>query len=174
MVVQKGDHILGIYSNKKIEIDDALSFLHEGMEDNEILMLITDRAEKDDLRKRMERVWKIDVKKLECSLDVVIIATDEFYTPQGFIDPLKIEKFLEELVQFAISKGKSGVRAFSSVHSLICNNLSEALVHLESRFDKKLGIPITAICAYRVEDMNNLTDVQLESLKEHHITIRNM
>ncbi len=173
MMTQQGDHILGIYSNEKNEFNDAVSFLHEGIENNEALLLITDYIEKDEIYKKLENAWNIDLKKLECSLDVVIRKSEEFYAPAGSIDALNLEQFLEEFVHFAVNKGKSGIRIFGS-HHVIMNGLATEMVHFESRFEKKFELPITALCAYRKEDIENLDKSQFETLKEHHLTIREM
>ncbi|HJT09665.1 MAG TPA: MEDS domain-containing protein [Candidatus Nitrosotalea sp.] len=174
MMAQQGDHILGIYSKEKNEFDDVVSFLHEGIDNNEVLLLITDYVEKDEIRKKLGNAWNIDLKKLECSLDVVIRKPEEFYAPEGSIDALNLERFLEEFVHFAVNKGKSGIRIFGSHHVIMKNGLVTEMMHLESRFEKKFELPITALCAYMKEDIESLDKSQFETLKEHHLTIREM
>ena len=63
--VQIGNHIIAIYQNKEIAFDDAFKFLKNGLDNNEMIMIITDRLSKEVIRRRMKNEWKAPVKNLE-------------------------------------------------------------------------------------------------------------
>ena len=63
--VQIGNHIIAIYQNQEIAFDDAFKFLKNGLDNNEMIMIITDRLSKEVIRRRMKNEWNVPVKNLE-------------------------------------------------------------------------------------------------------------
>ena len=63
--VELGNHIIAVYQNKEEKLKEAFDFLKQGLDRDEIVMLITDEMPKDKIRQRMRNEWKIDVESLE-------------------------------------------------------------------------------------------------------------
>ena len=63
--VQIGNHIIAIYQNQEIAFDDAFKFLKNGLDNNEMIMMITDRLSKEAIRRSMKNEWNAPVKNLE-------------------------------------------------------------------------------------------------------------
>src|SRR2546428_208986 len=64
-LIHKGDHIIGVYPNKEIELDLAFEFLKDGLQRNETVMLVTEALSKTEIRKKMKTIFKVDVDNLE-------------------------------------------------------------------------------------------------------------
>ena len=58
-LVETGNHIAAVYSDKDTEFEEAFEFLKSGLEKNEIIMFITDDISKDEIRKKINTEWNV-------------------------------------------------------------------------------------------------------------------
>ena len=116
--VQIGNHIIAIYQNQEIAFDDAFKFLKNGLDNNEMIMIITDRLSKEAIRRSMKNEWNAPVKNLELVDAIQIKTTQEWYYYHGFPDPAKIKSFWMAMSEIARIRGKTGFRVFADTHDL--------------------------------------------------------
>ncbi|VVC06142.1 MEDS: MEthanogen/methylotroph, DcmR Sensory domain [uncultured archaeon] len=166
--VHIGNHIIAIYQNQKTVFDDAFKFLKNGLDTNEIIMIITDRLSKEEIRNRMENEWNVPVKNLESSGDIQIKTTEEWYYSHGFPDPDKIKSFWQAMSEIARVRCRTGFRVFADTHDFFKKGYGDDLVNYESTLDSKFNFPFTAICAYDSKDIQSLTPSQHDILFAHH------
>jgi len=169
--VQIGNHIIAIYPNQETAFNDAFKFLKNGLDNNEMIMIITDRLSKEDVRKRMKNEWNVPVKNLEAMDTIQIKTTQEWYYFHGFPDPAKIKSFWMAMSEIARIRGKIGFRVFADTHDFFRKGYGTDLVNYESTLDSKFNFPFTAICAYDSKDIQSLTPSQCDILFSHHETI---
>ena len=166
--VEIGNHIIAIYQNQESEIDEAFKFLKDGLDNSEIIMIITDRLSKDKIRNRMKKEWGIKVEPLESRDIINIKTTQEWYYDHGFPEPNRIKPFWEAMAQIAKMRNCRGLRVFADTHTFFEKTHGNELVNYESTLDSKFDFPFTAICAYDSKDIKSLTPAQCDVLFAHH------
>ncbi len=166
-LLHTGDHILGVYPNKEIELDVAFKFLKDGLQRNETVMLVTDALPKTKIRNRMSNEWKVDVNELEAKKSIIIQTTKEWYFPDGSLTANKITARWSDLVNYSRNNGKR-LRVFEDTSSFFKRGFARELVHYESTLERRFSYPITAICGYVYEEIDALTPKQFRILQEHH------
>jgi hypothetical protein len=169
--VEIGNHILAIYQNQESEFDEAFKFLKDGLDNDEIIMIITDRLSKDKIRNRMKKEWGVKVEPMESIGIINIKTTQEWYYDHGFPDTVKISSFWITMTQIAKMRNRRGLRVFADTHNFFQKAHGDNLVNYESTLDSKFDFPLTAICAYDSKDFESLTPLQRAVLTTHHNTI---
>ncbi|HLA22739.1 MAG TPA: MEDS domain-containing protein [Nitrosopumilaceae archaeon] len=167
-VVEPGDHVIAIYPTKEIEFAEAFEFLRTGLVKNEIIMLITDKMSKDEIRKKMIWEWKIDFDALDARNTIIIKTAPEWYFPHGSPDADKISALWHTLVDFSRKNGKSGIRIFTDTTAFFEHGFTKELILYESTMEKKFDFPLTTVCGYTYDNIDSLTSEQFSTLKEHH------
>jgi len=167
-LIHKGDHIIGIYPNKEIELDLAFEFLKDGLQRNETVMLVTEALSKTEIRKKMKTIFKVDVDKLEAENDIIIKTTKEWYFPDGSFTVNKIRDQWSNLIDYSNKNGRSSLRVFEDTSSFFKHGFARELVHYESTLGQKFSFSNTAICGYLYEEIDTLTSKQFRTLQECH------
>ena len=163
-----GNHIIAIYTNQESEYDEAFRFLKDGLDNNEMIMIITDHLSDDKIRKRMKNEWKIEVESMESIGIVNIKTTKEWYYDHGFPNADKIKVFWSAMTQIAKVRQLKGFRVFADMHDFFKSGYGNELVNYESTLDPKFDFPFTAICAYDSNDIDSLSEAQRDVLFSHH------
>jgi hypothetical protein len=167
-LVHKGDHIIGVYPNKKIELEEAFEFLKDGLQKNETVMLITEAFSKTEIRDKMNTILKVNVDKLEAEGEIIIKTTKQWFFPDGSFAVNKIKDQWSVLVDESNRKEKSGFRVFEDTSSFFKRGFVKELIHYESTLGQRFNFPITAICGYLYEEIDTLNLKQFRKLQEHH------
>ena len=167
-LVQKGTHIIGVYPNEKAKLDAAFEFLKDGLFRNETVMLITDSMPRDKIIKQMANQWSVDAPGLVASNDIIVKSASEWYFENGKPDPKKIKEQWYKLVNHLLAEGKSGLRVFEDTKPFFKRGFAKELIGYESLSEQKFDLPLTVVCAYEYEDLDQLSPKQFLALKEHH------
>ncbi len=167
--VEQGNHIIAVYPNKDEKLNQAFVLLKEGLQRDEVVVLITTDLPKNEIRARMRKEWEIDVEELESRGDVIIRTTEEFYFPDGFPNVERTKALFYTLVENSISKGKRGIRVFGDTAAFFTEGFTKELFDYESCFEQRFNFPAIGICAYDSKDIhNNMTSDQIRQLLERH------
>lgn len=169
--VQIGNHIIAIYSNQEAEYEEAFRFLKEGLDNDEVILIITNHLSKDDIRERMKKEWNINVSAFESRGIINIKTTQEWYYNNGFPDPEKIKMLWLSMTQIAAAKRRRGLRVFADTHTFFENGHGTYLVNYESILEPEFDFPLTAICAYGSDDISSLPEEQQKTLFAHHNSV---
>jgi len=167
-LVQKGSHIIGVYPDEKTKLDAAFEFLKDGLFRNETVMLITDSMPQAKIIKEMANQWNVDALGLVVSNDIIVKSASEWYFENGKPDPKKIKEQWYKLVNHLLDERKSGLRVFEDTKPFFKRGFARELVGYESLLEQKFDLPLTAVCAYEYEDLDQLSPKQFLALKEHH------
>ncbi len=166
--VKSGNHIIAIYKDQETKFDEAFKFLKIGLDNNEMIMIITDSISKDKIRRKMENDWNVKTGLLESSNIINIKTTQEWYYSHGFPDPFKIKAFWFAMTEIARIRGKNGLRVFADTHDFFEKGFGNDLINYESTLDSNFDFQFTVICAYDTKDVQGLSQSQREILVSHH------
>ena len=167
-LVHKGDHIIGVYPNKEVELELAFEFLKDGLQRNETVMLVTDAMPKTEIVNKMSTRLKVDVSKLCSENDIIIKTPEELYFPDGSFTVNKIRARLSNLIDYSNKNGESGLRMFEDTSSFFKHGFIKELIHYESTLGQRFSSGITAICGYLYEEIDTLTPKQFRTLENSH------
>jgi hypothetical protein len=169
--VETGNHIATVYSDKDMELEEALEFLKSGLEKNEIIMLITDGISKDEIRKKIRIEWNVDVDALEKNGYLIIKTTHEWYFQYAQTSAHKLNTVWISMVDYPRIKGKNGMRIFADMSAFFRYGFVRELILYESTLEKEFDFPFTMICAYKSKDFETLNQKQQNTLIKHHRSI---
>lgn len=169
--IKPGHHILSVYPNRKKEIDDALIFLEDGIERNELVMLISDYISKDHIREMMQNCWNYDVGKLEEKNRLFLRTTSEWYFDEEPFSKKHVLKKWKEMAKYARSSDSVGLRVFADMSYFFRNGYSKELINYEKSLEPVLDLPITGVCAYTYQNIDSLNTSEFHSLQDHHSKI---
>lgn len=169
--IKLGHHILGVYPNRKKEIEDALIFLEDGIERNEIVMLISDYISKDHIREMMQNSWNYDVGKLERENRLFLQTTSEWYFDKESFSKKRALGKWKEMVKCARSSDSVGLRVFADTSYFFRNGYNKELINYEKSLEPTLDLPVTCVCAYTYQNMDLLNTSEFHSLQNHHSMI---
>src|SRR5256885_1322258 len=134
-------------------------------------MLITDDMSKDEIRKKMNREWNIDVDALERKGHLIIRTAPEWYFPYEPPSAHKLNTVWISMIDYPHMKGKNGMRVFADMSAFFRYGFVRELLLYESTLEKKFDFPFTTICAYKSRDIDVLNQRQFSTLQEHHTMI---
>lgn len=170
--IEKGNHIIAVYSSKEEKFNEAFAFLKEGLERKEVAVMTTTDLPKEEVRSRMENEWQLDIAKLESQGDIIIRTTEEIYFPDGIPNIQRTIALWSTLVENCLSKGKKGMRVFGDMRGFFESGFTKELLEYESSLEQQFNLPIIGICAYDSKDIsNNFASEQIRQLEQHHSNI---
>jgi hypothetical protein len=167
--VERGNHIIAVYTNKDEKFNEAFAFLKEGLQRKEVVVLTTSDLPKDEIRARMKSEWGVDVAELESKGDIIIRTTEELYFPDGIPNIQRTMALWSTLVENCLSKGKRGIRVFGDMTAFFRKGFTKELLDYESSLEQRFSFPAIGICAYDSKDIDNkVTSEQIRQLLQHH------
>ena len=169
--VELGNHIIAVYQNKEEKLKETFDFLKQGLDKDEIVMLITDEMPKDKIRQRMRKEWKIDVESLESRDHVIIKDTNEWYFPYDVPNADRLKMHWLALAEIARVRGRHGIRVVGDMAAFFKRGFVEHLINYESALEPRFNIPMTGICAYDSKDVETLSAEQFYVLCKHHVVL---
>ena len=171
--IEQGNHIIAVYPNKDEKFNEAFAFLKDGLQRNEVVVLITNDLPKDEIRARMRNEWKANVVELESGGDIIIRTTEEMYFPDGIPNIQRTIALWPTFVEKnCLSKGKRGIRIFGDMTAFFKKGFIKELFDYESCLEQRFNFPAIGICAYDSKDINNnMTSEQIRQLQQYHNSV---
>ena len=162
------NHVLGIYHADTM-LDDAISFLAQGLGNNETIAIVSQKWSKDIIRQKLcNALDKTSIDEFEKNGLILISSVAEWYMPNGKINPNSIIKKWTNFVVKAQKRGSVGVRAFVDASYFFEIGYEKDLLDYEKKLPQQLDMPINAICAYSARDMAKFDQRSFEHLRAHH------
>lgn len=166
--IEVGNHTIAIYSDTDQKVNHTLTYLKEGLEHNEALILITADITKDAVRGRMTREWGVDVEELEERGDIVLQTPDEWYFRDGRPNWRRTDAMFLALQKDAIGRGRSGLRGAGDTRLFFEKGYVTDLIDYESSLERRFSISFTPLCTYSKADFDKLSSDQVRRLRECH------
>ena len=161
------DHILASYQSSTDEIQDAVQFLKNGINNNECVMIVDRDTGLDEISEAFT-VNGIDTDKLMSNNSLLLVDNKEWYIPDEKVDKHRIIDQWNELVNRSLVSGKKGLRAFCMMDTFFEHNFVEELVDYEQELPLRFDNPFLAICAYKQSDLDKLSNLQRARMVECH------
>ncbi len=164
-----GDHVFAIYPDQEVKIRDCFSFLKSGMDNNEVVFIMTDYLSKGEFCKKISNELIIDnVQELENKGDLIITTTREWYYPDGNFNTERILKKWETIFSNTLKRGKNGLRSFIDVTDFFIEGLENALIGYDKIMETAFAFPFISVYAYKIEDIKRMTNQQFGLLYLNH------
>jgi len=165
--LQASDHAILFYNDLKNCRQALFTFLKAGMDKGEAAVYVAGRETSKQNQKATDE-FSVNVKRYEMVGALKVVNYDEWYIINGKIDIPNIIMSWRKAVDAAKERGFKGMRVCSEMSCFFRRNLVNEMVEYEKACDRRLEIPMTAICAY---DLNLLTPLGeklfLDVLKTH-------
>jgi hypothetical protein len=136
--LEVGNHVIAVYPTKEEKFNEAFAFLKEGLQRNEVVVLTTTDLQKDEIRARMTKEWKVDVSKLESTGDIIIRTTEELYFPDGIPNIQRTLALWSTLVENSLNKGKRGLRVVGDMQHFLRTGLPKNYSNTNHVWNKDL------------------------------------
>ncbi|HKO65660.1 MAG TPA: MEDS domain-containing protein [Candidatus Nitrosocosmicus sp.] len=167
-------HIFAVYPNKDTEIDDCFSFLKEGLDNNEFVLILLEEPSIHKLNHKICSEFGKDITKgIDDSNSVVITPLSDWY--HYHYSDFNAETFLaewEKIVSNAKKMKKKGVRVFVEADEYLIERFENALIKFDGILQSYLSFPISTIYAYKRKDIEGMNPQQLALLSLNHGLVR--
>ncbi|MCP8306413.1 MAG: MEDS domain-containing protein [archaeon] len=146
-------HTMLIYVNKEEKREILFTFLKAGLDKGEGAIYVTSEETPQQIREAMQD-FGIDVDKHEGDGSLKIIDYDGWYIRDGRVVVNDLIRNWKRVHEEMVRGGKTGLRAVGETHCFFEYGFLEELIIYEKNFSKMvLKLPITAISAYRIDDL---------------------
>ncbi|MGH1567792.1 MAG: MEDS domain-containing protein [Nitrosopumilus sp.] len=132
------------------------------------MIFITCKSSKEEICSELTKRWDVDVYVLQAKKKQLIITTKEWYFPVGH-DKEKVLSLWKKVTDEAISNGKNGFRVFTDTAEIFDNSLEFHFYEYKCQFEQTFRIPMTAVCAYSVSNIDQYSADDYRKLLDHHI-----
>jgi hypothetical protein len=164
------NHIFAVYPNKDMEIDDCFSFLKEGLNNNEFVLIV---LEEPSIHKLYLKIYsefgKDNTKRMGNSNSVVITSLSHWY--HYHYSNFNAERFFaewEKIVSNAKKMKRKGLRVFVEADACLIERFENALIKFDEILQSYLSFPITTIYAYKRKDIERMNPHQYALLSLNH------
>ena len=166
---QRGEHFLVAFETPQELIEQSLQFLKVGLlEKDEDILLVTDQLPKDVIREKISKEWNIDVKSLEANGRITLMTFAEWHLIDGKFDIAKSRIMMSKMVRKALDHGRKGFRSIGDMNPFFSKDMIQHLVTWESSLVKQFDLPITSLCAYTKDKLEQLDNSAIAVLQQHH------
>ena len=166
--VRLRDHILAYYNSVTDQLNEAVQFFKNGIENNESLMFIMGNNLNIESVKNNFISSGIDVDRLLPDRSLILTSSNHWYIQYGKFDKDRLKDQWLELVNKCLKSGKKGLRAFCMTDTFFEHNLIDDLVDYESALPPKFDFELVPICAYLQNDIDKLSQKQKERMIASH------
>ncbi len=165
-----GIHALVVYDDLVILREFYSQYVKKGIEErNEVIQLAPFYETEDSVRKTLsEGHIAIDIEKWE-KAEKSLIIVDSLKKYIGNVSPDSDYNYNKNLVEYAKSKGKSGVSIIADKGTFPFKHRIDDLVNFELSLPSKYDIDLKRICVYHKKDLNRLSEEQKQKLLNHHM-----
>ena len=164
------NHIFAIYPNKDMEIDDCFSFLKQGLDNNEFVLIV---LEEPSIHKLYLKIYsefgKDNTKRMGNSNSVVITSLSHWY--HYHYSNFNAERFFaewEKIVSNAKKMKRKGLRVFVEADASLIERFENALIKFDEILQSYLSFSITTIYAYKRKDIERMNPHQYALLSLNH------
>lgn len=166
-----GIHTLVVYEDLAVLREFYSQYIKKGIEErNEVIQVAPFYETEDSVRKVLsEGQVSLDIEKWErAEKSLIIIDSLKKYMGND-ITPDSDYDYNKNLVEYAKTKGKSGVSIIADKGTFPFKHRIEDLVNFEISLPTKYDIDLKRICVYHQNDFNKVPEDQKEKLLAHHV-----
>jgi len=146
--IEPHQHVGLFYDSQDAKHSILFDYLSEGLNDGKGIVYVSYEETKDDIRHQMTS-FGIDVEPNEKAGNIILKTSEEWYMPDGKVEPLRIINQWNKLYD-CFKEKDLGMRVTGEVSGFFENNMVRDLLRYEYALHKVLNIPMEAICSYNV------------------------
>ena len=165
-----GVHTLVVYEDLVILREFYSRYVKKGIEEkNEVIQIAPFYETEDYVRKTLsEGLMPIDIEKWEkAEQSLIIVDSLKKYT--GNVSPDSDYSYNKNLVEYAKTKGKTGVSIIADKGAFPFKHSIDDLLNFELSLPSKYDIELKRVCLYHQKDFNRLSEEQKQKLLNHHV-----
>lgn len=159
-------HFPSFYHNvlfcDNVEYKCALPFIMDGLAKKETVIYISDEDDIEAMRQNYQ---------LGLFQGLSLVDSEDWYMENRKLNKVKLLRQWMEALHQAFKEGYKGLRIMGGTSFFFRNNLVDQLMSYERALPKIFGIPITAICRYKISDILSFDKSYLPELLKIHNTI---
>lgn len=164
--LQRGNHAFIVYHSKDLQICDFIPFIKNGIENNELVMvLLKDHSSFQDCDKLYRSSYTSRQESQLKSSNILLRTTEEWFNPSCC---LHADEFLyrwASVIEKAVNEHKEGVRLLIETNRFLIEKLDNALISFDKILQDLFNFPITTIYVYESKDIETMTPQQIAILK---------
>ena len=165
----RGEHFLVAFEPSQQLIDQSLQYLKIGLlENDEDILLVTDELTKKAIRESTVKEWNVDVRSLETNGRITLMTFHEWHLIEDMFDIKRSKTMMTKMVRKALDRGRKGFRLVGDMNPFFSKGMAHQLVALESSLEKQFDLPITTMCAYTKENIDQHDNSTIVALQQHH------
>jgi hypothetical protein len=165
-----GIHSLVIYEDLALLREFYSQYIKKGIEErNEVIQVAPFYETEDSVREVLSREHvSLDIERWEkAEKSLLIVDSLKKYT--GNISPDSDYNYNKNLVNYAKSKGKSGVSIIADKGTFPFKHHIDELVSFELSLPSKYDIDVKRVCVYHQKDFDKVSEEQKQKLVNHHM-----
>jgi len=163
-LIEPGSHNLLIYNDLKKFREIYSQCTRASLAENEIVVIATQYDPIAEVKNSL-RLAGVDVESYLNQGSLFILDAQQGY--QG-VDSKGIWKFAMSLLSRAKKEGRRGVTWFGELGSFFNFEKIEELMKYELWCPQKYEATMKTVCCYHLEDFENLSEIQQQTLFDHH------
>jgi CheY-like chemotaxis protein len=166
---RKGEHFLIAFETPQELIEQSLQFLKTGLlENGEDILLVTDELPKDRIREKIAKEWNIDASTLEANGRITLMTFREWHLRDDKFDIKRSKTMMSKMVRKSIEGGRKGLRSVGDMNPFFSSGMIQELVTWESSLEKQSELPVTSLCAYIRDNVEQLDNSGIVVMQKHH------
>jgi CheY-like chemotaxis protein len=165
----KGEHFLIAFETPQELIEQSLQFLKTGLVENgEDILLVTDELPKDRILEKIAKEWNVDASTLEAKGRITLMTFREWHLIDDKFDIKRSKTMMTKMVRKSIEGGRKGLRSVGDMNPFFSNGMIQELVTWESSLEKQFELPVTSLCAYIRDNVEQLDNSGIVVMQKHH------
>ena len=166
---RKGEHFLIAFETRQELIEQSLQFLKTGLlENGEDILLVTDELPKDRILEKIAKEWNVDASTLEANGRITLMTFREWHLIDDKFDIKRSKTMMTKMVRKSIEGGRKGLRSAGDMNPFFSNGMIQELVTWESSLEKQFELPVTSLCAYIRDNVEQLDNSGIVVMQKHH------
>ena len=169
--LKAGEHVILFYASREEKREVLFTFLQGGFERGEGAVYVAGQETLTQIREAM-KAFGINVEELESNGALKIANYDQWYIIEGKVNISNTLALWQKAYTDAVERGLHGLRLCGETTCFFENGKEEELVAYEKAYCTKMKIPITALCAYDINDIRSLnSNLLLDLIKAHEAVV---
>jgi len=165
--LQPMDHAILFYNDLKDCRRVLFTFLKAGVDKGEAAVYVTGRETSKQNQKAMGEL-SVNIKQYQMVGALKVVNYDEWYINNGRVHIPNIMTLWRRAADEAKERGFKGMRVCGEMSCFFGHNLVNEMVEYEKACNRRLEIPMTAICAYDLNLVNPMNEkFFIDLLKAH-------
>jgi hypothetical protein len=165
--LKAGNHGIFFYRRPHEKCQVLFNFLQAGIQKGEGAIYIASQETSKQIRRHMED-FGFNVKVLERDGVLRIFDYDNWYMIDGEVNVEHLIMLAQRVLHEAMEIGLKGLRGCGEAACFFDHNKEKELVEYELMIGRKFDLPLTALCAYDVNQIKSLEEKFFFSLIKAH------